>query len=366
MRDGAKAGLAFVMALSIGAGAALIFWPGVAMYDSVSQFDQVLSAAYDDWHPPIMARLWAMLHGLCGGGTAPMLVLQLVLYAVGFGLIASTLAAIGRWRAAVAVLLLAASPLLLGWQVIVLKDGQMLGATVAGVGIVAAFRLRERAMPTSAILLVAVLLGYATLVRTNAVFAIVPLALLLVRRPESVPWKLALMMVAILLVLAATPLINHRLLGAGSTDIAKSQPLFDLAGITVRTPPEVRAAGFTSEERAAIIARHCAKAFFWDPLGDDRACGAVTARLRSEPTVVLYRLLAKAVLAHPAAYVAHRFAHWSATERWLVPPGLPSAAPTASSEPNARSKLPVHQHRLRSSLSSLADDRFRAGSDPSG
>ncbi|TVM04529.1 hypothetical protein FCN52_14595, partial [Enterococcus faecium] len=52
----------------------LVFAPGYAQYDSVTRYDQVLRGRYDDWHPPIMARLWS-LFGRQGAG--PMLVLQL-------------------------------------------------------------------------------------------------------------------------------------------------------------------------------------------------------------------------------------------------------------------------------------------------
>ena len=53
-----------------------LFWPGTAMYDTVAQYRQVLSGVYDDWHPPAMARVWALLAAF-GPGATPMLVLQL-------------------------------------------------------------------------------------------------------------------------------------------------------------------------------------------------------------------------------------------------------------------------------------------------
>lgn len=332
MRAEARFGLALTVALLIGAAALAIFWPGVAMYDSVAQFGQVVSGEYTDWHPPIMARLWAVLLGAAGGGTAPMLVLQLALYAMGFGLIAGTLAATGRSGGAIVTLVLAGSPLLLGWQSVVLKDAQMLGATVAAVGIVAAFRLRCARVPVWALALVGILLGYALLVRSNALFAILPLIVFLAPIPWTVPGKLVAMALGAASVLAVTPSINHRLFRAEATDIAKSQPLFDLAGIAVRVPDAD--VGFTPAERAMIVARRCSKPFFWDPLGDEAACGGVVGRLHEEPAGALYRRLAAAAFAHPLAYAAQRTAHWNSTERWLVSPGLIGAAPPAVSEPN--------------------------------
>src|SRR5206468_2048927 len=95
-------------------------------------------------------RLWQLLHSL-GLGTAPMFVLQVALYAAGLGLVVAALAKGGRWHAAAAVAVLALSPLLLGWQMVVLKDGQSLGALIAAVGIVAHYRLTSRPIPSIAI-----------------------------------------------------------------------------------------------------------------------------------------------------------------------------------------------------------------------
>ena len=152
-----------------------IWWPGVAMYDSVDQYGQVLRGAYDDWHPPIMARLWSILH-LGWDGQAPMFVLQAALYWLGLGLIAAALAREGAWRAAAAVLVLGALPVFAGWQAAVLKDAQMAAAMLAATGIAGWWRLADRRLPPPAAIAVALLLAYATLVRANAVFAVAPLA----------------------------------------------------------------------------------------------------------------------------------------------------------------------------------------------
>jgi len=305
--------------------------PGYALYDSVEQYRQALSGDYEDWHPPVMARLWALLHGQFGGTTGPMLAVQLGSYWLGFGLIAEALAATGRWRSGVAALLLAASPLLLGWQAAILKDAQMLGALVAGTGVVAAFRLRERRVPLLAGAVVAILFGYALLVRSNALFAVVPFLVFLA--PGSTGLLCNLLLIAVLspVVIAAEPEINHRLFGAAASGVEKTQPLYDLAGIAVREPEP---SPFTPAERATLRARHCVKPFFWDPLGDEAGCEGQIARLQAESPVNLYRLWLRAIAAHPAAYAEHRLAHWDSTERWLVAPGLIGAEPPTNSEPN--------------------------------
>ena len=314
------------------AAVGVFFFPGIAMYDTVAQYGQVVSGDVDDWHPPIMVRLWQLLQPL-GGGTAPMFVLQLLLYASGFGLMVGALVRAGRPRSAMLTALLGLSPLLLGWQMVVLKDAQMLGALLAAVAIVSHYRLASRRIPLAPAIIAALLIAYATLVRANALFATIPLAVLLVPRPRSAPAKAALAIVAIIVILAISPFINNRLLGAAPSGVAKSQPLFDLAAIAAATPNSVEP--FTADERAQIIARHCVKPFFWDPVTDPSSCGPVTARAKALGQSELYLDLAHAALSHPLAYGFHRLAHWNSTERWLVPPGRIGAQPPDEAEPNS-------------------------------
>ena len=223
LRRPSPTGSAAVRLALVGAAVALAIlslkglWPGYAFYDTVGQFRQALSSDYDDWHPPVMARLWALLHGQFGGAGGPMLALQLGLYWLGFGLVAEALSATRRWASAIAVLLLAASPLLLGWQGAILKDAQMLGALLAGFGIVAAYRLRDRRLPLLATLIVAILFGYALLVRANALFAVVPLVVFLAPRPAGFVAKLLLIVPLSLSVIAAEPWssVHNRAMAGG-------------------------------------------------------------------------------------------------------------------------------------------------------
>ena len=309
-----------------------LFWPGTAMYDTVTQYQQVLSGVYDDWHPPAMARVWALLAPL-GPGATPMLVLQLVTYWLGLGLIATALARIGRTRGAAAILAIGLLPPFLGWQGVVLKDAQLAGALLAAVGIIGWWRLARRPLPRAMYIPVALLLAYAVLVRANAVFIVVPLIVTLAPRPAHPLTKLVAGLVAVVAVLGVAPIVNHQLLRAQPSGVEATQALYDIAGIAARTP-DANTIGLTRQETAIVIQRRCAKPFFWDPLGDDAHCGTTMARLRALPTTTLYLTLASAALHHPIAYAGHRFAHLNSTDRWLVPFHWPSAAPPVASEPN--------------------------------
>jgi len=310
--------------------ALVLWWPGVVEYDSVEQYRQVLSGVYLDWHPPIMARFWSVLH-LLGRGAAPMFVVQIALYWLGLGLLAAALARSGRVRAGVAILVIGALPLFSGWQAAVLKDTQMLGALLAAIGLVGWWRLSVRPMPMPAIVAVALLLAYATLVRANAVFAIVPLVVMLAPRPMRL-WQRGLAIIAgVLAVLAMTPSINHGLLGAEETKVTRTLPIFDLAGMAHFS---ATADGLLPAERVLIERRHCYQPYFWDPLGDDRRCGSIAQRLDFVPARTLVTLWLGSALCHPIAYLEHRLAHLNSTDRLLVPLGRPDAAPPRRSEPN--------------------------------
>jgi len=319
----AGAGCLCVIALAL-------WWPGIAEYDSVEQYKQALSGVYLDWHPPAMARLWAALHPV-GPGTTPMFVLQILLYWMGLGLIGAALARSGRRWAGVAVLAVGAMPLFAGWQAAVLKDTQMLGAMLAAFGILCWWRVGSRRMPVPAIVAVVLLLLYAILVRANAVFAVVPLAVMLLPWPTRL-WQRGLLIVTgTLLVLAASPLINHRLFGASETGVTRTLPIFDLAGIAHFSDG---AAGLSQADRRLIAQRHCYQPYFWDPLGDDDRCGSIAQELDLLSSRTLTALWVGSILRHPVAYLDHRLAHLNSTYRLFVPLGRPDAEPPRFSQPN--------------------------------
>ncbi len=309
-------------------GSLALYWPGFSMYDSTMQYAQALSGAYDDWHPPAMARLWAVFGA---HGAAPMFVLQLGLYWLGLGLVAVALARGGRRHAAWVTIAIGAWPQLLGWQAAVLKDTQMLGAMLAATGIVAWWRLSARAVPGPAWGGVAVLLGYAVLVRANAVFAVMPLLAMLVARRWAVRGSIVVIGTAVVLIVS--PVINHRLLGAAASGVERTQAMYDLAGIAVRTG-DGAATGLSAAAIAGLRAKRCVRPFFWDPLGDDSRCAVEMAGLHATAPGRLYARLAEAVVRHPLAYAAQRLAHLNSTERWLVPLAWPNAAPPLGGEPN--------------------------------
>jgi hypothetical protein len=296
------------------------FWPGVALYDTVEQYRQVLGNSYDDWHPPVMARLWSLFAGWWPG-TAPMFVLQTSLYWLGLGLLAAACARRGSARTAWLVVAPGAFFLLSCWLGAVLKDGQMVAALMAATGLAAWHDLAGRPRPGWALASILVLLAYATLVRANAVFATVPLGLLLFDRGRlTFRAGIAVGLAATLAILVAAPPVNRYLFRAEPSGVEKSLPIFDLAGIAARTPGNGSAA-----------AGECYSPVEWERAGEPGCPGFA---LLGQPDDRVARLWLAAIFDHPAAYAAHRLGHFDRTMRLFVPAGLPHAVAPVESEPN--------------------------------
>jgi hypothetical protein len=332
LSPGAWFGLA---AASLCAAVLLFFWPGVAHYDSVAQYQQVVSGAYYDWHPPAMARLWSLFHALGWAGQGPMFLLQTLLYWTGLGLIAAALARNGARIAAVAVLAVGFWPPILGWQAVVVKDGQMAGALLAATGIVAWKRLQGKRPGPADIAVILALLGYAVLVRSNAIFAVAPLAIGLFAPWRWRDWRSRVVLAgaATSAVLMLSPAINHGLLGAEASGVEATQPIFDMAGIAHRAGPEAVPL-LPAETWRQLEARRCYSSVLWDIFSIGKRCDFIQAGLTGRPRQAIFSAWMRAIREHPGAYLSHRIAHWNATMRWFVPAHFPQAVPQAESLPN--------------------------------
>ncbi len=251
------------------------FWPGVAMFDTVRQYEQVLSGRYNDWHPPVMARFWSLLLPL-GRGTGPLFIAQLAAYWIGLGALAQ---ALRGWKA-LAVLAIGASPVFLGWQIVVLKDAQMAGALVCATGLVAAFRLRGRRVPWPVIGVVALCLIYATLLRANAAFSTVPLTVLLAVPAGRRGIALAATLCGIPAAILASQIVNHAVLGARESGVSRSEAIYDLAAIAVRTG-DAQASGIAPADIAALARQALRQTAVLGPdvraAGLHRACAGAAA-----------------------------------------------------------------------------------------
>jgi len=162
----------FAVVACLGFAAVLIAdWPGHFAPDSVWQLAQGRSGVYNGWHPPVMAWLLGIADRIVPG--APLFfVLDTALF---FGALAALMALRPRPNllGAAVLALLAASPLVLIYQGLVLKDVLFADVAVAGFAALAwagrlwAYRLARIALIAIALML----LTLALLARQNGMVA---------------------------------------------------------------------------------------------------------------------------------------------------------------------------------------------------
>lgn len=343
-----------------------IRWPGIVTYDGVGQYQQALEGDYADWNPPIMARAWALLNHLHGGG-APFFLIQMLLWWGGFGLLAAAMARQRRASsmavrpepvetgaanaapdarfsnsprqggAAILVLLIAAAPLFLGWATVVIKDAQMACCLIAATGLIAHWRLDGRAVPVRGAVPAGLLIAYATLVRGNALFATVPLGLALANWGGIVAqWRRAALALCVMLaVIVVTPFINHRVFGARAGHVERALQVYDLAGIAYHARLAA-ISGVPAALSRAAEEKGCYTPYYWNPYGEATQCGAIGDALAfgEDASPHLDLLWAGQIARHPLAYAEHRAGHLNDNLRFWVAQGEPDGAPQAESEPN--------------------------------
>lgn len=318
------AGVAGLVALALAACAAAAltacaYWPGLMSWDPVRQYGEAVSGDIDDWHPPVMQWLWARMLAI-RAGPAPMLLLQLGLYWGGLWLLAGT-----RWRRGrpvLAWLLLACGLLPLGLALTgaILKDCLMTGALLLAAALIAVRDERGGAAPAW---LAGALLFFAATLRFNGFTACLPLLVACLPRSWRSTWPRLLVtgVIATAALMAAMPLAN-RLIGARPSGVELSLVIFDLGGITEHAGVDVFPAQLEVSDPVRVN-HGCYRPNKWDSYSDwvDPECPLGFSAWNDDVApagVRPYPFLARAILAHPIAYLQHRLAHFAINTR-LVP-----------------------------------------------
>jgi hypothetical protein len=163
----------------------LVFSPGyVSSGDSLYQLQQALGRVpLSDWHPPVMSLLWRALIALTGTQSSMAVLQSVVLWAALLVIAWRVWEVTGRRDGSLAILGLGLAPQVLTFVGVVWKDTHMAFAFLATVAAaLAGTRLRSsRSALRWALFGVGLLfLVYGILVRKNAVFAALPLFVMLV------------------------------------------------------------------------------------------------------------------------------------------------------------------------------------------
>lgn len=296
-------------------------YPGTMNNDSLSQYGQAVSGRYSDWHPPVMAWLWSWLR-LIADGPGPLLLLHLALYWLGFGLLADGLRRAGHLGLALIMALAGAFPPFLYINAIVTKDVGLVASWLVAIGLLFWFRVQQRRIPVVCALVIAALLAYGTLVRSNAVFAIGPLLLYAIG-PFSWLRSTRLIAAAVVVAVLAVPVTmqaNRWLFNPSPMHPEQSLFLFDLMGIAVhKAQPGLLE---PSVSLSASELQACYTPYWWDSLSSWGPCSANVHRTEGELVTApegLTQQWAHTILQHPVAYVVHRLKHFNSSLLFVVP-----------------------------------------------
>jgi len=286
-----------------------IFYPGIMTYDAWYVHSYIANPPAGDWQSPLMTALWAVIDPLAPGA-ASMFVFIAVLYWLSFVALALALARRSAWLGPLAVVL-ALTPscfVFVGviWRDIMLASAWLLAGALA-------WLVADRRGPwrLAAQGLGLALISFGFLLRPNALFA-APILAAYVIWPERFDLKRAALFyvpAAVVLALMA-PLVYYGLLGAKRENALHAIFVFDLAGISHFTGENQFPVTWSPDEEAMLVGP-CYRAGDWDDYWTRQPCLFVMKKLEGEKlfgSPELAKAWLHSVVAHPLAYLEHRFA----------------------------------------------------------
>lgn len=279
-------------------------YPGFMCPDAIDQYTQSLTHRYDDWHPPVMAGLWALFDYVYKGPQT-MLVFQLGLLWTSVFLLL-TLMPDKRWR--FCIILFALAPFVQNFTAYITKDANMALTWLLAFTLMLRYAYHNKRVPVWMAVFIFILLTYGCWVRTNAFPGVLPLCTWLV-------WlvlrdKKNVLKISALLVLAAFLASGHWIQDA-VFKTRKTHPEFKLflhgiTGIYVAAGENyfpdtlLRYKGFDT----TLLKKYYTPATFDDIVEKDTLIKIPEAINYIVPTKAAW---IRAVRKHPLVYLANRF-----------------------------------------------------------
>lgn len=173
-----------LVAVSMLALLAIVFYPGYMSPDSISHLEQATGVAHlTDWHPPVMTRLWGLLIGVTGH-ISSMLIFQLVLLVAAMFMLSILVYRHTRNRAwALSVYIIILLPNIVNIAGVIWKDVQMAFSLTLAVLLIWFIISSKKSLGRVAVYgivgLALLLILYAGMLRYNALFAVLPILFVL-------------------------------------------------------------------------------------------------------------------------------------------------------------------------------------------
>jgi len=312
-----------VLAVALFALFALGFFPGFMSFDSAYQWWQARTGDTTDIAGVGMVLAWRVCD-LALDGPGGLFLLHLAMFWTGAWLIA-TAPDVGRGRQALLLATLALLPptwlLAHAWS-----DAGLLASLTLATGALARWHLRD---DRRWLCIVVPTLFYATLLRHNALLAVLPLAYwstrcFFQRNTAATHRRTALVTLAALAVVVVATGAVHRLAVRKHVTMLPSLVLWDLAGMSARADT-LLVPSYAIDAKATVTDLRET----YQPFTNTSVLMSSRAALRdpfgSWPAPELHALMRDwfdATLAHPGAYLAHR-AQLSRYLFWIRPAELP-------------------------------------------
>lgn len=206
-----------LVAVSMLALLAIVFYPGYMSPDSISHLEQATGVAHlTDWHPPVMTRLWGLLIGVTGY-ISSMLIFQLVLLVAAMFMLSILVYRHTRNRTwALSVYVIVLLPNIVNIAGVIWKDVQMAFSLTLAVLLIWFIITSKKSLGRIAMCgivgLALLLILYAGILRYNALFAVLPILFvlpsLLTKRPPV--WSgLVSVIIGLVVTIGATAVINQ-------------------------------------------------------------------------------------------------------------------------------------------------------------
>lgn len=287
-----------------------MFYPGLMSGDSVDQYSQALRFSFTDWHPPIMAYIWALINDWIPGPLG-MLILFCGLYWGALFLLSRSISHYGK-RHAMAFLILGFAPWAIGNLGAMWKDILHAVLTLFAVGLVS-LALRDDRQGRSKLRMAALAtLIVAAMMRVNALAALPPLLWLALGRPRLNNWKVpALLAVLSLSVLLLSSVFTYGILRAERTGVHSSLLIYDIGAISQATGVNAFGQSFgpEGEQKLKTVCYETSEwnSYSWGNCAFIRVSVQASGLWGSD---ALAQAWIQAIKNHPAEYLKHRFAHW--------------------------------------------------------
>lgn len=206
-----------LVAVSMLALLAIVFYPGYMSPDSISHLEQATGVAHlTDWHPPVMTRLWGFLIRVTGH-ISSMLIFQLVLLVAAMFMLSILVYRHTRNRAwALSVYVIVLLPNIMNIAGVIWKDVQMAFSLTLAILLIWFIITSKKSLGRIAMCgivgLALLLILYAGILRYNALFAVLPILFvlpsLLTKRPPV--WSgLASVIIGLVVTIGVTIVINQ-------------------------------------------------------------------------------------------------------------------------------------------------------------